>query len=199
MMDTASDANDYLAQAGHSKLGSRDIEEALLYLKTREYRHSEETCAPNSREIWSERLHGWMEAWMDRKIIDRMIDRYSLRKKKWWKDKQCPSWPQATYQLLVLGLHNTQLCLLVLNSSCILIQTETLFFQTRESLSLAMENCSFWSNPCCHLIPLLFMSYWISPTNVTVSSLLPQPQSHYINSPNWPTWSAHTTSHEVLL
>ncbi|CAI9173603.1 unnamed protein product [Rangifer tarandus platyrhynchus] len=31
MMDTASDANDYLAKAGHSKLGSRDIEESLLY------------------------------------------------------------------------------------------------------------------------------------------------------------------------
>lgn len=170
MMDTASDANDYLAQAGHSKLGSRDLKESLLYLKTSEHRHSEETCAPNSREIWHERMHGWMEAWMDRKIIDRTTDRYSLRKKKGWKGKQRPSWPQATYQLLVLGLHNTQLCLLVLNSSCIFIQTETLFFQTRESLSLTMENCSFWANPCCHLITLSFMSYWISPTNVTLSS-----------------------------
>lgn len=32
MMDKASDANDYLAQAGHSELGSRDIEESQFAL-----------------------------------------------------------------------------------------------------------------------------------------------------------------------
>ena len=51
-------------------------------------------------------------------------------------EKQCPSWPQATYQLLVLGLHDTAL---FIGSEQLL----HLFFQTRESLLLAMENCSF--------------------------------------------------------
>lgn len=57
------------------------------------------------------------------------------RKSDGKREKQCPSWPQATYQLLVLGLHDTAL----------FIGSEQLLhlFQTRESLLLVMENCSF--------------------------------------------------------
>lgn len=126
---------------------------SLLYLKTSEGRHSEETCAPNSREIWYERMHGWMEAWMDRKIIEGLIDRYGPRKKKWWKGRETVPF-LATGNLSALGSRSsrhssvywfwTALASLLSNKGVSITGYGKLFILSKSLLSL--------NNPLIHVL-----------------------------------------------